>query len=76
MLKLTTDKQTNTQDKNDMPPIIRSGGIKTGRDLTQSYEQKTLILQIFGPLPLSREEFEDHKYGSQDQRSRSIIYSV
>ena len=35
MLKLTTDKQTdrqtdkqtNRQDKNNMPPIIRSGGI-------------------------------------------------
>ena len=23
-----TDKQTNRQDKNNMPPIIRSGGIK------------------------------------------------
>ena len=36
MLKLTTDKQTdrqtdkqtNRQDKNNMPPIIRSGGLK------------------------------------------------
>ena len=28
MLKLTTDKQTNRQDKNNMPLIIRSGGIK------------------------------------------------
>ena len=36
MLKLTTDKQTdrqtdrqtNRQDENNMPPIIRSGGIK------------------------------------------------
>ena len=28
-----TDKQTNRQDKNNMPPIIRSGGIK--RDVTK-----------------------------------------
>ena len=31
MLKLTTDKQTDRQDKNNMPPIIRSGGIKRTR---------------------------------------------
>ena len=37
MLKLTTDnqtdKQTNRQDKNNMQPIIRSGGIKTTDEL-------------------------------------------
>ena len=25
---IQTDRQTNRQDKNNMPPIIRSGGIK------------------------------------------------
>ena len=25
-----TDKQTDREDKNNMPPIIRSGGIKIG----------------------------------------------
>ena len=27
-----TDRQTNRQDKNNMPPIIRSGGIKNDID--------------------------------------------
>ena len=61
MLKLTTDKQTdkqtNRQDKNNMPPIIRSGGIKinalkSGKDVYLSvkrfisdilHKRKTLI---------------------------------
>ena len=36
-LKLTTDRQTNKQtdrqDKNNMPPIIRSGGIKSHKKI-------------------------------------------
>ena len=40
MLKLTTDKQTNKQTdrtKNNMPPIIRSGGIKIERSIRIFY---------------------------------------
>ena len=29
-----TDRQTNRQDKNNMPPIIRSGGIKSSWEKT------------------------------------------
>ena len=30
-----TDRQTNRQDKNNMPPIIRSGGIKIAASYIQ-----------------------------------------
>ena len=44
-----TDKQTNRQDKNNMPPIIRSGGIKKG--VFVNYEcprrQQSIKLAIF-----------------------------
>ena len=40
-----TDRQTNRQDKNNMPPIIRSGGIKSKNNLwTPSPNNQTSTL--------------------------------
>ena len=38
-----TNKQTNRQDKNNMPPIVRSGGIKI-QNHEDSYAHKELGL--------------------------------
>ena len=34
-VKVDTDRQTDRQDKNNMPPIIRSGGIKIQQLITR-----------------------------------------
>ena len=57
MLKLTTDKQTdrqtNRQDKNNMPPIIQSGGIKIGEIefplMENEFEVATFHEELWSP---------------------------
>ena len=41
------DKQTNRQDKNNMPPIIRSGGIRQTNKQTD--RTKTICPRSFDP---------------------------
>ena len=71
MLKLTTDKQTdeqtnkqtNRQDKNNMPLIIRSGGIKMSElsELALSKNFKSL-----------KDTGQNYTYTKQEETTKSI----
>ena len=49
MLKLTTDKQTNRQDENNMTPIIRSGDKKSSKSWEKN---RAVIFVYFGQVSL------------------------
>ena len=60
--KQQINRQTNRQDKNNMPPIIRSGGIKTEETITYMYTF-TDVLLLTALLPEAEELCADETDG-------------